>query len=66
MLSVEVQCAHLVAFIGMLEKQYGHSLVVGAGGRVSSFFFSLLKDFTTIKTANATIKKLITLFIKTP
>jgi len=35
--SSEVQYGQRVALIGMLDRQYGHSLVVGAGGGASSF-----------------------------
>jgi len=34
--SSEVHCGQRVAFIGIEEKQYVHSLVVGTGGGASS------------------------------
>jgi hypothetical protein len=62
----EVQNPHRVALTGITEKQRGHSLVVGSGGGASSFLFSELMPLIRRKTANATIRKLMTVFIKTP
>ena len=33
----EVQCAQRAALIGMVDRQYGHSFVVGSAGAASSF-----------------------------
>jgi hypothetical protein len=37
----EMQCAHLVAFSGTADRQYGQSFVVGAGAG-SGFFIALI------------------------
>ena len=46
--------------------QYGQSLVVGSAGGASSLRRMALMDLTSMKTAKATIRKLMTLLAKTP
>ena len=43
--SSEVQWAQRVALIGTVDRQYGHSLVVGAAGGASSFFSVMRNNF---------------------
>ena len=64
--SSEVQCAQRVALMGMLLRQWGHSLVVGSAGGASSSRFSLLMPLMSRNTAKATIRKLITALMNTP
>jgi len=65
--SSEVQYGQRVALIGMLDRQYGHSLVVGAGGGASSFpWLMRLTRRTTKKITRDTIRKSRTLLIKIP
>lgn len=66
--SSDVQCAHLVAAIGISDKQYGHFFVVGAAG-ASGFFFRFMSLFAALSIANntsATIRKLIIAVMKSP
>jgi hypothetical protein len=53
-----------VALIGIVEMQWGHSFVVGSPG-ASSFCIRLASRMIK-KIANAMIRKLITVLIKTP
>src|ERR1035437_4710604 len=60
----EVQCGQRVALIGIVEKQRGHSLVVGstAAGACSSRCFMVFIALMIRKMQNATImKSMITL-----
>jgi len=53
----DVQCAHFVAFMGMVERHRGQSFVVGAAGAAG-----VLRRFTCLtimKTANAMMRKLM-------
>jgi hypothetical protein len=61
-----VQNAQRDALIDMAEKHLGHSLVVGSSGGASSSLLSLLIPRISIKTAKATIKKLITVLKNMP
>ena len=61
-----MQNAQREALIDMVEKHFGHSLVVGSAGGASSSLLSLLSPRISIKTAKATIKKLIIVLIKIP
>jgi len=65
-LSSEVQCPHLVAVMEIVETQYGHAFVVGAGGGAASCLLSWLTARMSRKTANATITKLMTALTNTP
>jgi hypothetical protein len=60
-----VQPGHLIALIGIAEKQNGQSFVVTAAG-AASFFFSLLILRMSRNTENATMRKLMIVFRKTP
>jgi len=62
----EVQFGHLVALMLIVEKQCGHSLVVGSFTGAGSSFFNLFIFLITINIAKATIKKLIMVLIKAP
>jgi hypothetical protein len=61
-----VQNAQRDALIDMDEKHLGHSFVVGSSGGASSSLLSLLRPRISIKTAKATIKKLITVLKNMP
>jgi hypothetical protein len=50
----------------MVEKHLGHALVVGSSGGASSSLLSWLIPRISIKTANATIRKLITVLKNMP
>lgn len=54
--------AQRVAFSGMLDRQNGQSFVVGAAGG-AGFCMGMTRR-TTMNTANAMIRKLITVFRK--
>ena len=54
----EVQLGQRVALIGMLEKQKGHSFVVGAGGTFGACILAIGRTMKKKRTA-ATIKKVI-------
>lgn len=64
--SSAVQYAQRVALIAIVEKQCGHSLVVGSGGGASSSLLSLFTPRTSKKTEKATMRKLVTVFKKMP
>jgi hypothetical protein len=53
--TADVQCAHFTALIGMVDKQYGQSLVVG--GPAGGSFFSRFTCFTSMKITNAMMMK---------
>ena len=61
-LNSDVHCGQRVAFKGMLIVHRGQSLVDGAGAGLLNRFAC----FTSRKIANATIKKLITVFKNAP
>jgi NAD(P)H-nitrite reductase large subunit len=61
-----VQCPQRFAKIGIVDRQWGHSLVVGSSGGASSSRCSLLMARIKRNTANATMTKLIMVFMKTP
>ena len=52
--------------MGMAERQYGQSFVVGSAGGTSFSLRALLTPFTRRKMANATMTKLIMVLIKMP
>ena len=60
----DVQCAHFVALIGMVDKHSGQSFVVGTVG--ASGFFSRFTCFTNRKITNAMMMKSNTVCRKTP
>ena len=62
----EVQKAQRVAFTGIVDKQNGHSLVVTSSTGSSFFLFNRLTLFMTMNTANATMTKLIIVFMNMP
>lgn len=62
----EVQCGQRVALIGMFNRQYGYSLVVGSAGRSCSFSLSLLIWRMRRNTTKATMTKLMIVFTNTP
>src|SRR5919201_632280 len=55
-----VQCAQRVALMGMVDKQYGQSLVVGSPDGVSCLLLSRLTPFTSKKMTKAMMRKLMT------
>ena len=60
----DVQCAHFVAFMGMVERHKGQSFVVGAAGEAG-----VLRRFTCltiIKITNAMMMKSNTVWRNTP
>ena len=59
-LSSDVQCAHLVAFMGTVDKQCGQSFVVGAAAGSAAGRCRRLICLINMKIAKAMIKKLIT------
>ena len=64
-----MQFGHFFALIGMQEQQNGHSFVVASASTTSclqTLSFNVLIAFIRANTAQATIKKLITLLIKDP
>ncbi len=65
-LSSEVQCGQRVALMGMLKRQYEHSLVEGAAGAGFGWRCILLICRTSKKIANATIRKSITVLRNSP
>ena len=64
--SSDVQFGQRIAVIGIVDMQKEHSLVVGSSSGASSSACILLIPLMSIKTAKATMRKLITVFIKTP
>lgn len=64
--SCDVQCGQRVAFSGIVDPQYWHSLADGGGGPASSFRRKALMPLISRKTAKATIRKLMTAFTKMP
>ena len=64
--SSEVQFGQRLALIAMVEKQKGHSLVVGSAGGASSWRLRLFMPLISMNTAKATIVKLITALKNTP
>ena len=62
----EVQNAHRVALIGIVEKQWGHSLVVGSSAGASASRLRLLRPRMIRKTAKATMTKLMIVLINIP
>ena len=65
LLSCDVQLGQRVAAMGICEQQYGQGFVVGAAG-AGAGPRSLLNCCTSRNTANATIRKLMIVFRKTP
>jgi hypothetical protein len=61
----DVQCPHFFAASGIAIAHCGQSFVVGAAAG-AGFAVQRLTDRTKRKTANATIKKLMMAFRKTP
>src|SRR6185312_11669533 len=64
-----VHCAHLRALMGMTDRQYGHSLVVGSDGAgvPPTFFITDPSSFTMVmNTANAISRKLSNSATKLP
>lgn len=61
-----VQWPHFFAAKGMGMAQCGQSFVVTGGGGGTGFGIHLLAARTTMKMANATIKKLMIVLMKLP
>ena len=61
----DVHCGQRVALAGMLMVHRGQFLVDGGAG-AGAGFLKRLACFTNTKIANATIRKLITVFKKAP
>lgn len=62
----DVQWEQRVALMEMVEKQNGHSFVVGSSGSVSSLRFNWLIPRINRNTQKATMIKLIIVLIKIP
>jgi hypothetical protein len=62
----DVHCGQRIAPIGISIKQNGHSLVVGSDAGSSSALWILFTLRMRRKTANATIKKVMIVLIKSP
>ena len=52
--------------MGIADKQWGQSFVVGMAGAATSFLFNALICLMTRNTENATMTKLMIVFKKTP
>src|SRR5512146_1103947 len=65
-LSSEVQWPHRVALIGIVDRQCGHSLVVGTAAGASSFFLRAFMPRIRKKMAKATMRKLTMVLISSP
>jgi hypothetical protein len=52
--------------MGMVERQKGHSFVVGTGGGAACCRTSLLTFRMSRKTANATMRKVMMVLMKNP
>jgi hypothetical protein len=61
-----VQWGQRVALIEIVDRQYGHSFVVGSAGSSSSFRSSRLIWRTIKKIAKATMTKSITVLMNNP
>jgi hypothetical protein len=56
----------LVALSGIIERQWGQSLVVGSAGGASSCLFILFIPLMSMNTEKATIRKLMMVLKKAP
>jgi hypothetical protein len=65
----EVQCGQRVALIGIVEKQRGHSLVVGSAGAAGACSSRCFSEFIALiirKIQNATMMKSIVTLMNEP
>jgi hypothetical protein len=52
--------------IGIVDRQYGHALVVGATGAASFFLMTVFMLFTIMNIAKTTMRKRMTAFTNIP